>query len=109
MTKWLGPLAAVVLILSATIGCNMLRAWRDIPPPGGCDRCHQVAIGADWKITYVPAELSGADGAPAWQRDLPRAAGGAPLELREVAEQPCFRCHKSPDELHREYRGRYHH
>lgn len=98
-----------VIVIALGSGCGMLRAWRDIPPPGGCDRCHQTAISGDWKVTYVPAELTGADGKLSWQRSVPAAETPSPLELREVAELPCFRCHKSPDERHDSYRGRYHH
>lgn len=108
MKSWAAGLLFVVG-LAVGSGCGMIRAWRDIPPPGGCDRCHQAAIGADWQVTYVPAELSGPDGKLSWQRTVPAAERPDPLEVREVSEQPCFRCHKSPDELHSGYRGRYHH
>ena len=31
-------------------GCAMFGAWKSIPPPGGCDQCHTVAISANWEV-----------------------------------------------------------
>lgn len=99
-----------VALLGCLLGCAMFGSWRAIPPPGGCDQCHQQPIAADWNLVYTAAMLPTADGSNPWQHphaDLPAAV--SPMEERKVTEERCFRCHKGPDQAHIEYQGRYHH
>jgi hypothetical protein len=96
--------------LAILFGCAMLGSWRAIPPPGGCDQCHQHQISHDWTIAYTPAQINDERGLKSWQDEksiLPPQP--SPLEQKKLTEQPCFRCHKSPDQEHKTYRGRYHH
>jgi hypothetical protein len=98
-----------VLLLGAA-GCAMIGSWRAIPPPGGCDRCHQVPVSANWSIVYVPVAMLDDEGHLPWQRPQPPATSAiTPLEERMVTEQPCFDCHRGPDRAHGSYKGRYHH
>jgi len=103
---------AVFLLFGVLIflGCAMLGSWRAIPPPGGCDQCHRKQISNDWTIAYAPAQINDERGLKSWQGEgsvlQPQPS---PLEQKKVTEQQCFRCHKSPNRAHKEFRGRYHH
>jgi hypothetical protein len=103
-------LFTVILTVSALSGCAMFTSWTAIPPPGGCDRCHTVAISANWRATITPVQLTAEDGKPAWQR--PESVLPPPtsrVEQQLLSDERCFRCHNEPDGSHREYRGNYHH
>ncbi len=106
MKRWAWPL----LLSLAVWGCAMFGTWRAIPPPGGCDRCHTVPISHDWQLAYTPPVLSDETGVRPWQRpESVMPPETSPLEQQKVTEERCFRCHKSPNKAHVEYRGRYHH
>ena len=100
-----------LLVLPFVAGCAMLTSWRAIPPPGGCDRCHQVPLTADWQAVYVPATMLDEEGHLPWQRPQPpvSAQSASALEDRMLTEQPCFDCHQGPNRDHAAYKGRYHH
>jgi hypothetical protein len=103
-------LAALLLLTGLACGCAMFGSWKQIPPPGGCDRCHSKPISADWQVAYSPPTLSDEGGKPAWQKPesvLPPQE--SPLEQKKITEERCFRCHKGPNKAHVEYKGRYHH
>lgn len=103
-------LGATVVGCVVLTGCAMIGGWRSIPPPGGCDRCHTVAINADWRATITAAQLSREDGTPPWQQEgavLPTPP--SPVEQQLLQDERCFRCHREPDGSHQGYRGRYHH
>ena len=111
MINRLMPLLAILFLLST--GCAMLTSWRAIPPPGGCDQCHAVPVGHNWQVTYQAATLSDERNRLYFQTDqytMPK--GSKPessLEIRKVEDQACFECHQSPDAMHKERKGRYHH
>ena len=91
-------------------GCAMFSAWKEIPAPEGCSECHQVSINGDWQVLYKPADLNDETGKFGWQQ--PSALDPetpAPQEQREVLQQECFRCHRTPDKDHKTYRGNYRH
>jgi hypothetical protein len=94
-------------------GCAMFSAWKSIPPPGGCDQCHTVAISANWQITYQAANVADERGRQFFQTpEYNLALKGkqqSPLEEKKVEEMACFDCHKAPSEAHRERKGRFHH
>lgn len=99
-----------LLLAGLLVACGMISSWKAIPPPGGCESCHQQQISADWKVAYAPATLTDETGKLPWQKPeamLPPAV--SPLEEKKVTEERCFRCHKGPDKAHVEYKGRYHH
>lgn len=103
-----------VLMLSMTLtGCAMFTAWKSIPPPGGCDQCHTVAISTNWQITYQPAVVADERGRQSFQTpEYNLALKGkqqSSLETTMVEEMACFECHKSPTPAHRERKGRFHH
>jgi hypothetical protein len=103
-------LFTVILTVVALSGCAMFTSWTSIPPPGGCDRCHTVAISANWRATITPVQLTAEDGKPAWQREgsvLPPAT--SPVEQQLLSDERCFRCHNEPSTAHGERRGSYHH
>lgn len=101
---------AGILLLGAGIaaGCTLAyHAGREIPPPGGCDRCHRVPIAADWQATLGSAEVPRPERRYPWQRPesgLPAATPPGEQSLEEA----CFNCHRSPDLAHADYHGRYH-
>ena len=104
----------LLLILSGLLcGCAMLRAWQSIPPPGGCDQCHNVPISANWQVTYKAPTLHDERDRLSFQTEqytMPQGAKPASsLEIRKEQDQLCFDCHKSPDSKHMERKGRYHH
>lgn len=94
-------------------GCNMFAAWKSIPPPGGCDQCHTVAISANWQVAYQPATVADERGRQAFQtpeyNQVVRGKQESPLETRKVSELRCFECHKEPTPAHRDRKGRFHH
>ncbi len=105
-------ITAVVLVLCffLFLGCAMLGSWKAIPPPGGCDQCHQKQIATDWTLAYSAAEINDETGVRTWQREgSVLAPQPSPLEQKKVTEEKCFRCHKSPNRAHKQYQGRYHH
>lgn len=99
-----------LFLIAIAFGCAMFGSWKAIPPPGGCDQCHVKQISANWQVSYKPVTLTRETGEEAWQKPesvLPPET--SPLEQKKITEQRCFRCHKSPDKIHTEYKGSYHH
>ncbi len=94
-------------------GCTMFTSWRSIPPPGGCDQCHTVAINNNWNVKYQTAMLTDERDREYFQTEQytmqrtekPESA----LELRKVEESQCFSCHRSPNKAHTGRKGRFHH
>lgn len=93
-------------------GCAMFTAWKSIPPPGGCDQCHTVAISTNWQVAYHPATVADERGRQAFQTpeyNMPVGSQQSPVESKKVEELQCFECHKAPTPAHRERKGRFHH
>ncbi len=94
-------------------GCAMFSAWKTIPPPGGCDQCHTVAISADWQVAYRAPFLNDERNRLPFQtaeQTMPQVdKPGSTLDVRKVEELRCFECHKAPSSAHRERKGRFHH
>ncbi|HEX8961094.1 MAG TPA: cytochrome C [Geobacteraceae bacterium] len=103
----------LVFVFTLPCGCAMFTAWKTIPPPGGCDQCHHVPIGANWQVTYQAPALSDERNKLSFQTEqatMPQPEKPASsLDLRKVQEQPCFECHRSPDVQHLGRKGHYHH
>ena len=110
--KFLLIIAFLGLSMALT-GCSMFSSWKSIPPPGGCDQCHTVAISTNWQIAYQPAVVADERGRQFFQTpEYNLALKGtqqSPLETKKVEEKACFSCHKSPTQAHRERKGRFHH
>jgi hypothetical protein len=106
-----------LLLLSGAVftisGCAMFTSWKSIPPPGGCDQCHTVAISTNWKVMYQVASISDERGRLSFQtpeyNQAPVGGQQSPLEAKKVAEKACFECHKAPTQAHKERKGRFHH
>jgi len=107
MKRW----TVVAFATGFLLGCTMFSAWKTIPPPGGCDQCHQLEISTNWVATYKPVQLNDESGKYTWQQPESLLGKAVPeeIEQQKVTEQRCFRCHKSPDQAHQERQGRYHH
>ncbi|MFA7405835.1 MAG: cytochrome C [Pelobacteraceae bacterium] len=94
-------------------GCTMFTAWKSIPPPGGCDQCHTVAISGNWQAAYQPASVSDERGRLSFQTpeyNQPSLGGNqSPLDQKKVEEKACFDCHKTPTLAHKDRKGRFHH
>jgi len=94
-------------------GCAMFGAWKSIPPPGGCDQCHTVAISANWEVAYRPALIPDEQERLYFQTPeynfSQQNKQGSPLDARKIDEQACFDCHKSPTPEHKGRKGRFHH
>lgn len=106
-------LAALALAVTTISGCAMFTSWKSIPPPGGCDQCHTMAISNNWSISYQVATVPDERGrlafqTPEYNQQLP-GKQQSPLEAKKVEEQACFDCHKTPTPAHRERKGRFHH
>lgn len=106
-------LLALTALVFTISGCAMFTAWKSIPPPGGCDQCHAVPIAANWKVGYQVADIADERGRLAFQtpeHNQPLSDRKEnPLEARKVEEKACFDCHRSPNQQHRERKGRFHH
>lgn len=103
-----------VLVVAVVLdGCAMFTAWKSIPPPGGCDQCHTVALATNWQITYQAATVADERGRQSFQTpeyNQPSSAfKGSPLENKKVEELACFECHKTPTPAHKGRKGRFHH
>ncbi|OGR32226.1 MAG: cytochrome C [Desulfuromonadales bacterium GWD2_61_12] len=101
---------SLLLYFLLLTGCAMFNSWRSIPPPGGCDQCHQVPIATNWQFVYQPATLPDEQGRLGLQ--IPEAQLPPPesiLQEQKLTEERCFRCHSGPDASHAEFKGRYHH
>lgn len=104
----------VALAFAALLpGCTMIQSWKSIPPPGGCDQCHTVAISNNWTVAYKAPNLSDERDRNYFQTEAytmqRQETGKSPLERRKVEELRCFECHKSPNEAHKGRMGRFHH
>jgi hypothetical protein len=114
MGKLFGVLGVGILLVVLTQGCAMFRAWKEIPPPGGCDQCHTVPISANWTIAYKVVTLNDESGKLSFQTEQstmqPSAQKGmSKLDLRKTEEQKCFECHQAPNQAHKDKAGRFHH
>ena len=104
-----------LLLLMAVIctGCAMVSAWKNIPPPGGCDQCHTATINNDWKVSYQAPVLTDERNRLSFQTqeyNMPRTDRPASaLELRKGDDLNCFECHRSPNSAHRGRAGKFHH
>ncbi|MBI5483297.1 MAG: cytochrome C [Deltaproteobacteria bacterium] len=107
------PLLALTALVFSVSGCAMFTAWKSIPPPGGCDQCHTQAISTNWQVSYQVVDIADERGRLAFQTpEHNQPVTGRPenpLEARKVEEKACFDCHKSPNQQHRERKGRFHH
>jgi len=110
--KFLFIIAALAVFMVQT-GCAMFNAWKSIPPPGGCDQCHTVAISTNWQVTYQVVNVTDERGRLSFQTpEYNLALKGkqqSPLDTKKLDELACFECHKEPSPAHREYKGRFHH
>ncbi len=101
------------LVVCLLPGCAMFRAWKSIPPPGGCDQCHTVPISNNWQLTYHAATINDERDRLSFQTEeynMPKGSKPASsLELKKEEDQACFDCHRSPNLKHKERKGRYHH
>jgi hypothetical protein len=100
-----------ILLLAVFLltGCAMFSAWHRIPAPEGCSECHQTSINADWQVLYKPVDLNDETGKLSWQQPSSVEPEPAPQEQRELTNQACFKCHRSPDKEHKKYQGSYRH
>ncbi|KAF0221317.1 MAG: hypothetical protein FD174_455 [Geobacteraceae bacterium] len=103
------PISAAVLLA----GCTMFTAWKSIPPPGGCDQCHTIAISNDWQVAYKAPILTDERNREYFQTEqytMPRGdKPDSPVDVRKVEELRCFECHRTPNAAHKGRMGRFHH
>ena len=103
----------IAILLSTQTGCNMFKAWRSIPAPGGCEECHKVPISSNWQATYKPATLTDERGGYAFQKaesvQPPSQKPASSLEMQKVEQLACFECHNAPNAAHRQLKGNFHH
>jgi len=107
------PISFVLALFLFVSGCAMFTAWQSIPPPGGCDQCHTLAISTNWQVAYKVAILSderNRDFFKTPEYNMPKSdQPSSSLEVRKVEELKCFECHKAPNAAHRGRMGRFHH
>jgi hypothetical protein len=106
-------LLALTTLVFTVSGCAMFTSWKSIPPPGGCDQCHTLAISTNWQVNYQVANVADERGRLTFQTpEYNQPVSGKrenPLEAKKVEEKACFDCHKSPTPQHRDRKGRFHH
>lgn len=107
-------LPALLVLLFAVSGCTMFTAWKTIPPPGGCDQCHTVALSGNWQVGYKAANVSDERGqlafqSPQYNTPIRKNQPSSALDLRKVDDARCFECHNAPTPAHKERSGKYHH
>ncbi len=125
----MSPRLALTLGLLVAGGCLSAHLAREIPPPGGCDRCHRHRIAGSWEVVLAPARLGREGGIPedvdVVLRGLTRVPGhdkvpaarlavyaaGAPPEKVGDPETGirCFVCHRSPGPPHDKAKATFHH
>ncbi len=111
MRPFLPPLLTLCLLAS---GCTMATAWKSIPPPGGCDRCHTVAIATNWQVRYQAATIADERGqlpfqTPQYNTPIGQQRSALRPDSKKVEQQQCFACHHAPTSAHRGFSGSYHH
>ncbi len=122
-------LTVLVFALLVTLpGCLARHVSKDIPPPGGCDKCLRIPIGGNWSAMISPVDFGGdpATGALEYKllvESIPvheKVSGGRiKVYLDEFSPPPqseddrgavqCFLCHKSPDKAHSPLTGTFPH
>lgn len=103
-------LAGALLTLNA---CTMMKAWRSIPVPGGCEECHKVPISTNWQVSIKPVGLNDERGGLSFQQpdslmmriDKPASS----IEKQKIEGLACFDCHNAPDSQHKKMKGKFHH
>jgi len=121
-------LLSLAIATSLLIGCAGEHLVMEIPPPGGCDRCHKAEIGNDWSAVFTTAD-PGFQGGPGISegykdqvkalpvhRETPEAKLSVYLDEDEKeAVEPtesgvqCFLCHRAPTPEHRQRLGGFPH
>ncbi|PLX41658.1 MAG: hypothetical protein C0608_04685 [Deltaproteobacteria bacterium] len=123
-------LVTVAWAVSASLfmACAGEHMMMEIPPPGGCDRCHKADIGGDWSAVFTTAD-PGFQGGPGISegykekvlalpvhQDTPEAKlsvylGDDAQEAVEPTESgvQCFLCHRAPTPEHRQRLGGFPH
>lgn len=104
---------ACISTLTLAAGCTMFTAWKSIPPPGGCDQCHTQPISNNWQLAYKAPVLSDEKDRKYFQTEKynlpPAEKPTSSLEVRKVADENCFECHRTPTPAHKGRMGRFHH
>ncbi|HOP40322.1 MAG TPA: cytochrome C [Geobacteraceae bacterium] len=104
---------ACLIAITLSAGCAMFTSWKAIPPPGGCDQCHTLPISNNWQVAYKAPVLSDEKDRKYFQTEkynLPAVdKPSSALEVRKVADEKCFECHRSPTPAHKGRMGRFHH
>ena len=120
--------ALSIVALLALSACISKHLTMEIPPPGGCDRCHHAKISGNWEVRAAPVVLGKEGGAPEkvdsalraleaipYHKEVPVKrlavyAASAPPETvgDEETGVQCFVCHRSGSPPHDEkMRGRH--
>ncbi len=111
--KYRFAMVLLCVVSAGSFGCTMFSAWKSIPPPGGCDQCHTVAIANNWQLTYQSPFLADEKNREYFQTEqfsMPRIEQpSSSLDLRKVQELKCFECHHAPNAAHKGRAGRFHH
>lgn len=117
--------AGIAVFIAA--GCITSHVTREIPPPGGCDRCHRQKIAGNWEVAVVPVMQGRAGGtvepsdiilrdlqAIPYHKEVPTKklsvyAASAPPEAIGGDETgiQCFICHRTPSPPHEQLRGHH--
>ena len=93
--------------------CTMFKSWQSIPAPGGCEQCHKVPISTNWQVSYRPPTLDDGSGRPSFQQpgslDMRTDKPASAVEKQKLEGLACFECHNSPDSVHKNLKGKFHH
>ncbi|GAB4265631.1 MAG: cytochrome c [Deferrisomatales bacterium] len=120
-------LVVVWVVALAASACVLGHVRKDIPPPGGCDRCHRHKISGNWEVVVSPVQFGREGGIPEdqdivlrelrripYHKEVPakRLTVFAAAASREVIGDEetgiqCFVCHRSPGPPHEKARGTF--
>lgn len=93
----------------------MVKGWKSIAPPGGCDQCHSQPISANWSVSYRAANVADGRGRLPFQTPEyndptnKRQSSETKPETLKTESMRCFDCHKTPVTTHKDWKGLFHH
>ncbi|TAL17247.1 hypothetical protein EPN96_06495 [bacterium] len=129
MESFPARLLTLAALSLAAVSCVARHAMMEVPPPGGCDKCHRFAISNTWSATVAPGRIAGPPSDPVITKRYGEIVESLPVHARapsaklkiyieglppsEAAEPEsgvkCFVCHLGPNKEHESRKGTFSH